>query len=440
MGDRLQLYDVLIEIVQPNSQALTSFGATGSVSAEGNLALQQWDPPQNASPQAPPASSAQPSPNQYFDDVVMPSILKLAETTDFKYVIGLFVMGFVLLVTILSVVPMTQLMRSGLEQESQRRALTIAQAMHDRFQMAMTNGTTGSFDTRFAEREPGVRSAFVISADGSILAPVSRAGAFASEPFVQSARRSEEKTVRQIDSKLIGASIPIESVDPETGLRQAKAFAMVLYDMGSLAVDNGQVMSLFIRVLLIAAVLGMFLFLILYKLMQAPFQQLHLAMDQSLRKGDQNVQLGFKLDSLQNVIVSVNSLLSRSGKSTESIEPAQKDVFSEATPLVRSMHNPAMAIDETGRILVVNSSFVQLLNTTLQAIEGTQVSQLQDEAISSLTREILDQSLQSGSGASTPIHLQGQDLELSLHPIRSGSRVDYYIVSLYDPNRDEVPT
>lgn len=439
-GDKILLHDVLLEVIDARSINAGQFPAAQPV-AQGNLAM-QWEPEQNgvttpvaSSPTTPAASF-----NAYLENVIMPGVYRLAEVTDFKYVIGMFVFAFVLLVTFLSVIPMTQLMKSGLEKESQRRALTIAQALHDRFQIASTSGMTGSFDTRFAEREPGVKAAFIISSDGSILAPVSRAGAFANQPFVSFARKSDERIVNQIDSDLIGASVPIERIDPETGLRQPFAFAMIIYDMGSLAVDSGQVISLFVRVLSIALVLGFALFVLLYKLMEAPFNQLQASLDQSLRKGDTKIENSFKLESFQNLIVSLNSLVSRTGKTSLNSVPAQKDIYSEVTPIIRSMHNPAYAIDSSGRILVANTALAQILNTTVQNIEGIQVHQIQDEAISSLSKEIFEQSQQTGTGATTPIHIQGRDLELSLHPIRSGDQIDYYILSLYDPNRDEVPT
>ncbi len=216
-GDKILLHDVLLEIIDARAMSIAQL-PTAQPAAQGNLAM-QWEPEQNVSvnqsvesPSTPAASF-----NAYLENVIMPGVYRLAEATEFKYVIGLFVFAFVLLVTILSVIPMTQLMKSGLEKESQRRAMTIAQALHDRFQIASTGGMAGSFDTRFAEREPGVKAAFVISSDGSILAPVSRAGAFANQPFVASARRSDDKVVTQIDSDLIGASVPIERIDPETG-------------------------------------------------------------------------------------------------------------------------------------------------------------------------------------------------------------------------------
>lgn len=442
IGDKVLFHDVLLEIVDGRTVVPGNFPSAlpAAPQAVGNLALQNWEAQSQTQPEG--ATSTENAKSNYIEDVVMPGVYRLAEVTEFRYVIGLFVLGLVVLVTILSVIPMSQLMRSGLERESQRRAMTIAQALHDRYQIAMTNSMSGAFDTRFAEREPGVRAAFIISPDGSILAPVSRAGAFANEPFVASARKQDERTVTQIDSQTIGASIPIEAVDPETGLRQPKAFAMVIYDMGSLAVDSGQVLSLFIRVLGIALILGFVLYFLLHRLMEAPFTKLSLAIDQSLRKGDQKVESAFKLEPYQNLIVSVNSLISRVGAKNVGGGAAlpPKDSLAEASPLVRSFHNPAFAVETSGRVLVVNSALAQLLNSTLQNLEGVHVSQLPDDAIAGLTKEILEQAQQTGMGSSTPIHLQGRDLELSLHPIRTGDVIDYYVASLYDPNRDEVPT
>lgn len=467
-NDRINFHDVIVELVDsraalmsaPTQQSAQGLGQNYQSGFDGNAALNLPSAIPHSSSNVPteqvqartqmhakilaeggvPQADYDPRNfnevvKNYFETVVLPGIYKLAQNFEFKWVIGSFVIAFVIAVTILSVIPMLRVMTTSLERESQRRALTIAQGMADRYNLAIANGTTGSFDTRFAEREEGVAAAFILNAsDGSIVAPVSRSGAYANEPFVHTARKKEETWTQQLDSSMIGASVPIRLYDPENGLQSTKFYAMVIYNMGSLAVDDGRVISLFTQVLAIAIVVGIFLFIFLYRIIEVPISNLTLQVDLALKDGSDRIESPYKFPALQNLIVNINSALARIGDSSASGGSSGKDIYSEGTQIVRIMTNPALSVDAQGNIIAINSMLAGILNISLQQLDGSNINNFPDPSIATVGVELIQQALaQNGGYFTSAIHFQNRDLEFNLQSVSGNKGIDYLVLTLTEP-------
>lgn len=161
LGDKVALHDIFIEVIHEAPLAftpsLTAFSQQPSAAPhahhayQGNTAYQihhnKAEPHLHMSTPADyPEHSANPSnstPNpqikdlnallekarEYLDTVVLPGAYKLPEMLEFKWVLALFMTGFILLVTGLSTVPLLRILKSSIEQESQQHALTIASAL-----------------------------------------------------------------------------------------------------------------------------------------------------------------------------------------------------------------------------------------------------------------------------------------------------------------------
>lgn len=433
IGDRIAVHDVIFEIIDQNQSVNHLPSVVGD--AMGSVPSHVHGAESSEESTTPPPRNFIETLKNYFETVALPGVYKLAETFEFKWVIGAFVISYVFLVTIFSVIPMAQITKSSIEAESQRRAMTIAQGLSDRFQMSLAAGQANSFDTRFAEREEGVRAAFILQAsDGSIIAPVSRAGAYAQEPFVHNARKKDQRWIQQIDSETIGASIPIEIYEPETGLRTPKYYAMVLYNMGSLAVDDGRVVSLFVKVLGIAGLAGLLLFVFLYRLIEAPVRHLNNSLDSSIRTGHGNIESPYNYPSIQKLTLTINSLMSRPQSTSDSHLAIAKDFISEAAQLIRLMSNPALAIDVHGNVIAMNSALASELNVSHSQYDGASFNSLPDDALSTLIGELVERSRYDGAlFSTTPMHFRSRDLELNLQPIRGTSGTDYYVVTITDP-------
>jgi hypothetical protein len=439
-GDRVSFHDIIFEIL--DERALMNHQMTSHLPAayDGGAALNTLQMPSSQNEIAPstgPSLHYQPEgfaevARHKFDTLVLPEVLRLAQSFEYKWVIGAFVMVYVILVTCLSVVPMVRVTQSSIEKESQRRAATIAQGLADRYKIALANGTSGSFDTHFADREEGVTAAFILSAaDGSILAPVSRAGAYANEPFVHSARKKDEPITAQIDNDTIGSSVPIPVYDQETGLMTPKAYAMVIYNMGSLAIDNGRVISLFSQVLGIAILMGLLLFIFLYRIIEAPISSLTFQVDKALREGASAVQTPYEFESLKSLVLNINSALARVGSNTSSSSAFSKDIYAEATQLVRIMMNPAFAIDRNGAIIAINATLAGLLNVSLNQLDSSPITSMSDDALLEIVPELIQKAQEhAGHFISSPIHFKGQDLELNVQPVKGPSGTEYMIFTL----------
>jgi hypothetical protein len=96
-----------------------------------------------------------------------------------------------------------------------------------------------------------------------------------------------------IDSNTIGATHPIGIYDANTGESMVKYHAIVYYDISSLGVDEGRVISLFMQTLVIATVLGLFIYFIFARLIQYPLNALNKQIDQALREKTDRTEVPF---------------------------------------------------------------------------------------------------------------------------------------------------
>lgn len=223
----------------------------------------------------------------YVENVLLPGVYRLPEMFELRWVLAGFIIAFVFLVTSMSSIPLVRILKASIEKESQRRALTIARTLARINRPALAQGMESALTLDVATREPGVQKAYVISnVDGNIIAPSQQAGSYPNIPFVHEARRLGREDVQQIDSSTIGAIVPIDFYNAETGTQGITAHAVVIYDMGALAFDDGRTLSLFIQTLFIALLIGAVLFFFLYKIVERPIialnEQLNIALKDSV--------------------------------------------------------------------------------------------------------------------------------------------------------------
>ena len=140
-GDRVALYDVIFEVKKKSPQkAFPLYGMPYAQNAP-NPSLFNQDP----SLLNPLSQSAESSDQEnlidargsffenmkrsvtsYLNNVVLPGVYKLAEWTEFKFVVGCFVIGFIVMVTVFSFFPLVAILKSTAEQESRNHAESIA--------------------------------------------------------------------------------------------------------------------------------------------------------------------------------------------------------------------------------------------------------------------------------------------------------------------------
>jgi hypothetical protein len=448
LSDKVTLFDTIIGFEPKMSKSMIA------PFAHGESVAVQFDPnfnnfPEQGFPQGVPPMQPQAQENfnpaqnmpmgkptllkmakNYIDTVLLPGIYKLPELMELRWVIAGFIMAFILLVTSFSVIPMVSLTKSGVQRESQRRALSLAKSLADRYQVAYKEGLEASFNATSIEREEGVNTAYIISsADGVIIAPAKRAGQRPNEEFIHKARRQDQQQVEQLDDSTIGAAVPIKIFDSETGSFRVASHAIVLYDMGSLAVDTGRTIGLFIQVLAISMAIGALLFFFIYKLIEFPILRMNKQIDQGLKDSTTHAEVSYLFPPLQDLISNINTALGRAAQSTPN-SAAPSDRTMEASQLVENYSGAAIAIDKSMAIISINLGFEELVGLRLSQVQGQRYESLNDQALILNLKDLLDQSQANGFNVITgQIEFNGRSNKIILQPIQADQGVSYYFIT-----------
>jgi hypothetical protein len=354
-GQRISFDDVLCEILPARALSVVTQN-------EGALALKA-NPPMESAPQvsdAPATSSDTPRGlDAFVETVVMPSVYRLPTVVEFKNVFWIIGFALVISITALSTIPLTGILKKRIEKTSQQRAMTIARTLALRNQPILAAGQITGLTVTEASNEPGVDKAFVIDTEGRILAPAVMAQRDPEIPFISEARRLGKEVVQQIDDSTIGALVPI-AVSNDQGFTQALAHAVVVYDMGALAVDDGQTLSLFVQTLIIALILGGIAFFLLWKLVTFPITQLDSQVQTVLREDRGTLQSAYKFPEWEHLVGNIQSGLTRhsGGPGFTSMGAYDHERSFEAAGLVNMVGFPALAVRAVDLgIVAVNAHF-----------------------------------------------------------------------------------
>lgn len=465
LGDKLGVHDVLIDVipapearVSSKTKTHTSTG-TGVPSPmmmyqDGGAAAMQMPgmAPGMAQPMpmgmagAPPPTPA-PAYQQggikglmdkvqdYLDRVALPGVYKLPELVEFKLVLLGFVVLFIFSTTVLSMIPMVAITRASIINESKRRAASIARTVATINQAALLQNSYSSLSTNAAESEDGVKQVLIVQqSDGLILAPATRAGTTPDLPFVHSARREMRPQAVEVDSTTIGASFPIGLFDPNTGEQSVKAHAIVLYDIGSLAFDDGRAISLFMQTLVIASLIGLLIYFFMYKLIEYPITRLNAQLDTAMREKTDNTQVPFLFPPLQALIGNINSLLTRyiHGDTEGGASAAgfvNKD--GEAENLVQIVGFPCIAISREGRIISCNQAFTQVARAEVAQLQNQQVTSIPDLALQKNIEGLVARNLENIRAIHTDqLEFSGHLCVLSCQAMATGDNVDYFLITV----------
>lgn len=374
--------------------------------------------------------------NEYLEQIVLPSVYKFTENHEFRYVLMGFVLFYVLLVTVLSVVPMKQITSESILNESKRRALTVARSLSRGNERVLRTGDFSNFSTDFVLKEEGVDDVYVISKEGRILAPPERVGNTPKEiGFYKEIRGKTREHCSELGSK-IAAAVPILGYDAELQQNTAKAYAIVIYNPGSLSFDEGRALSLFVQMLVIAFVLGAVLFYFMFKVIEYPFLKLNQELDSALREGRDHAQLKVHFPVLHILMTNINSLLARalhsSGPSSSSVEAGKGSKNSEYFNLLSLVGFPGLIVSTEGIILKCNAAFENMLGFSGTSLENSKVNQLSDQALQKNIEDLIQQSNQNHSViAIDKLEFSGHMFKLSCQAMTLNSGdVDCYFVTI----------
>lgn len=440
MGDRLAAHDVLFDVVLTAPQSVST---NMSPLRKENLTAATYHSFESK-PNFTQASEVSPvvsSPltghvdkvRAYVDQVVMPSLHRLVEVFEFQKVIFGFSLAFIFLVTILSTMPLNQMTSDSISTESRRRALTVARALANANQRAIGQGDISSFRTDLILREDGIEDVYIVSREGTIIAPQERAGSAPKHvAFTREIKGQIKDFSTELSGGLIGASTPILSFDPELQVNTARAYVVVIYNPGSLKFDDGRALALFFQMLLISSLVGGLLFFLMYKLIEYPLVRLNTELDLALREGRDGVNLPILFPALQNLIVNVNSALTRlsqggapGGGSAGGMEAMNREA--DFIQLIRLMGFPSLLLSREGLILAMNENFEALTGMSQIQMNRRPFTEVPDQALSK-NIEALITSSQSALGQTVRDTLEISGHTFSLNCQNIGQ--DFYVITV----------
>lgn len=465
-GDKVSLHDVLLDVMQVTDQPSTALSRVPAWAGNAARALEpsHFSPPQTyqqptgfgpqAYPQAYPqdlhASAAQaaiasePPPavakdfvgqvHAYIDNVAMPGVYRVVQTLPYRWALGLLVVAYVFAVTALSIVPIVSTTKANIQNESIRRARSIARNMRDTNKKYILDHNDAAIDLRSAELEEGVTAVMIINAkDGTVIAPANARGEYVNKPFVNQARREDREFANYVDDSNLGVSVPIAAYNPETGSQSAIAYAIVLYDVGALAMTPRETLSLFVQTLAIALLAGFVLFFFLYKIVEHPIEQAGLQLDDALREGRDDLKTDYHFPSLERLLSNVNSALSRIGQAESSGGPVGLVVNRdhEAQNLIRILSTAALtvnAIDD--RVIATNASFDQLVGGGINLV-GQPLTSIPDVSLQQNLMDLIPQMRsQPADIASSTLPFSGQKYEICGQVVMGVSEPAYFVFTL----------
>jgi hypothetical protein len=324
IGDTIAFHNVLVQLIQD----------TGHGFAEMSPGI------------ASELHSQNPTSNFSLENLLMPPLYKLNEFYPTKNLIAALMIIFALVVTFLSTVPMTELMKASIQKEASRRALSIARQLADASERALAMASESTVRTDFAESEDGVIGALVVAKeDGHIIAPLSKAQSYSNDEFVARARKHDEIFIDKNSSASIGVSVPVRMYSPETGQQLIVAYAVVSYKLNAL--DWGAVVGLFARVLILSLILAYVFYAMIYHLVTYPLRTTSQQLDKVLRGEASTINSNFEFGTFKRLVNDINSALAR-------IQPHQDmlainpsfDTSVEGANLIRILKDAAICLSK----------------------------------------------------------------------------------------------
>lgn len=406
LGQKISFFDVICDVVQlttpqhspmPSQRPTRQQGLTSASNYFGGAPQAQT---KNASRNAAPAIESEHGAiaglfikaEQYLDEVVLPGVYKLPQATDYRYVVIGFIVLLIVATTALSVIPMLNMAQASVMKEAQRRTISLARNLAKLNEQALAQGVEAALSTNSIKLEDGVLEALIIrQSDGTIVAPVDRAGQSNNYTFTVRAIQQSREQLESFEVSKVGAAVPMQFYVPEIGAFAVKYYAVVVYDSEVLALDMNQASSLFVQTLIIALVIGGLVGFLLIRLIERPYTLLTQEVDRALRERSDIIKVPLQFPVLQNFIETLSPLLTRAVYGANDNESSnRKNVVLEAENLVQIIATPVMTYHPDGYIIAINYGFEQLLNRSLSQLQNQPMSAIPDQSLQKTLVELID--------------------------------------------------
>ncbi len=451
IGDRFSAHNILFEIIEAQAGAPAPVLAKPqqrSQRSQGPAVYTQPMSQATASIAQEPSAPEVPSEkrdllekyHEYLNRVLLPGIYRLTEVFEYRTVMFGFAGAFILIVTLLSIIPMKQITADSIQTESRRRAMTVARALANANEKVIRMGDLSNFSVDFVLREDGIDDVYIVSKDGVILAPPERAGVRPKETkFIKDIQSQAKETSSLVDSDRVAASFPIVAYDSELQQNVPRAHAVVIFNVASLQFDDGRALGLFVQMLTIALITGIILFYFMFKLVEYPLVRLNEQLDTALRENRDHAVITIKFPKMQDLLVNLNSVLNRAAhgsangiSSTASESGHNRD--SEMQNLCQMVGYPCLVINRSGMVFAANSAFESLAGSTT-GILNENIQTVRDQALQkNIAALMLLSQAQSHSVHSDEFEISGHRLGIHCQALLASSgEIDYYLITM-SPN------
>lgn len=371
--------------------------------------------------------------DNYLNQTVLSGVYKLTEWFHFNWVLACFVGGYVVLVTALSFVPLSRILKTGAESQGEKVALSVAKSLKKVNAPILEKGADIHLDVRFALAQHGISGAYIISSrNGSIMAPISKEGRFPKESFVHSARK-EDRQVVGTSGKKSYALIPIKFYDSQSEDYVTRAFAVAVYDLEALAVDIKKILSLFVQTLTISLFFGFILFYFLFKLMEYPYLMMNRKLNESSSNEMGTLEIPFKFQPLQEIVSHINSFLSKLRTSSEGQMKIQEiDRSNERRGLIQLLGFPALIITAHDNcVSEVSDDLEEATGIPRGEILGCSVDDINDQSFKLSLKELLEKLEQNPHElAFKTLPFSGVDHDIYGHCVYGAEEPSYYLFVL----------
>lgn len=377
---------------------------------------------------------------EYAERVVLPGIYHLPENMEFKWVMAGFMALFIVLVTTLSTIPLVRILKASLEEESQQHAMTIATTLARVNAPQLAGGQESSASVEIATSRPGVTKAFILTnVDGSVVAPARESGAYPEIPYVHEGRKLTKESVKQVDDSTIVAMVPIQIFNQSTGGQSISHWAVVFYDMSSLAVDNAQVVSLFITTLFISLALGLILFYFLYKLVEHPIRSINSQLDVALKEGHDSVQVSYNFPALQLLVANISSALNRTNDGAAKNAVVEHDRNREIANLVELVGFAALGIRAQDlTIAAVNQALESRLGAGSIELSTMTINELSDQALKLSIKDLIERvDKNPDEMASNELEFSGINFQVVAQGVYGATTLAYYLIVLLPMDEED---
>ena len=231
----------------------------------------------------------------------------------------------------------------------------------------------------------------------------------------------------------VAAAVPILAYDPEIQQNVAKAYAVVIYNPGGLAFDDGRAFGLFIQMLAIALVIGFIVFFFVWKFAEYPLLKLNAELNSAMGDNRDTVSIPFHMPVLQDLITTMNSLLARAQSAGSAAAAApQLSRENEMVNLAALFGFPTLIIGAQGRIIKANHPFESLLSLNQGQLDSQSLKAIADQALQKNIESLIENSNASPDTiAQDRLEMSGHQFRLSCQALRTASgEIEYYVVTI----------